>query len=136
MLNVTKVGLSLLLMANGCASTIRYSNFPDSPSCDIPFKVVDAGKPNFVELSSECLGESTLNGRVREAVLEFNNKLYRLIVDPEFPSNDFDRRSAQNLVEKISKVQPKNNFLMNCDEYRRITTYPINNDGIYFSEIN
>lgn len=137
MSNIPKIGLALLAL-NGCASQIRNYNTLEPYDCVIKFSVVSVKTPNYYEQSLEgCLNESTLNGRDREVRLKLGNKFYILIIDPEFPVSDVDRRAAESLINDINKAQmEKKEFPLDCLKYRRITTVPNDDDGIYFDEIN
>lgn len=126
----------MLLTVNGCASSIKYSSFPDSPNCNISFEVVEVGRPSFDELPPEYLRESTLNGSVRRVVLKHNNQRILLIVDPEFPTNEFDRWANNNLTARLNTVGVGDDFPLECEDYKRITTIPNSYDGVYFDEIN
>lgn len=121
---------------NGCASQIKYSNYPDDYKCTIPFEIVEVGRPNFNELPPEYISESTLNGRVRKAILQHNNKRILFIVDPEFPANEFDRWANDNLTARLNDIKVGDDFPLECGDYRRFTIRPNNNDGIYWQEID
>ena len=135
MLKLTKASLALLLI-NGCASTVEYSSFPDSDDCNLLFKVVEVSNPQYDKLPISCLNESTLNGSDRHIVLQFNKELYRLIVDPEFPTKKFDRDVAKSLADKIDELRTGKKFELNCQDYRMFTNTPNDHDGIYFERIN
>ena len=131
-------GSILALSTYSCASSIKYSSLPEQTGCRVPFKVVEVGNPNYSELSVECLSESTLNGRDRYTVLEFNNELYRLIVDPEFPTSSFDKKAAEDLSSKLDEIKQENKKILeiNCFDIRRISNINQDSDGIYFEKIN
>ena len=135
MSNLIRSGIALLLM-NGCASQIKYSSLPDNPNCGVPFRVIDVGNPNYDDPTSVYFKESTLNGKARQAVLQFEDRYFILIVDPDFPQNTFDKWAAENLVTSVIRAKNEEKELkINCTDYRRITT-PLGDDGIYLNEIN
>lgn len=135
MSRITKAGFSLLLLANGCASTLKYPNYPED-SCSLAFEVVEVGKLEIEKLPYKFLNESTLNGNVRGAVLKHSNRRIQFIVDPEFPRNEFDRWANNNLVSRLNSVKAGGEFPLECGDYRRFTTNPNDSDGVYWLEMN